>query len=101
MSKKIKTAQHRLIRSWYLTPLVAIPLIVLAGITPVEETTKTYPAVVEVLQAELPLHINEDVERWIELFQTVLKSDFETFLSRRGAYGDLVRDALRAKGCLL
>ena len=79
-------------------PLVVIPLIVLVGITPVQETAKTYPAVVEVLQPELPLHINEDVERWIELFQTVLKSDFETFLSRRGAYGDLVQDALRAKG---
>jgi membrane-bound lytic murein transglycosylase D len=50
------------------------------------------------VQAELPLHINEDVERWIELFQTVLKSDFEIFLSRRGAYGDLVRDALGARG---
>ena len=79
-------------------PLVVIPLIVLTGITPVQETAETYPAAIEVVQAELPLHVNEDVERWIELFQTVLKSDFETFLSRRGAYGDLVRDALRAKG---
>ena len=98
MSKKTKTAQHRLIRSWYLMPSAVIPLVVLVGITPVQETAKTYPAVAEVLQPELPLHINEDVERWIELFQTVLKSDFETFLSRQGAYGGLVQDALRAKG---
>jgi membrane-bound lytic murein transglycosylase D len=98
MSRKTNTAQYRLIRWWYLMPLVVIPLICLAGITPVQEATETYPAAVEVVQAELPLHINEDVERWIELFQTVLKSDFEIFLSRRGAYGDLVRDALRAKG---
>jgi membrane-bound lytic murein transglycosylase D len=98
MSRKTNTAQYRLIRWWYLMPLVVIPLICLAGITPVQEATETHPAVVEVVQAELPLHINEDVERWIELFQTVLKSDFEIFLSRRGAYGDLVRDALRAKG---
>ena len=98
MSRQTNTAQYRLIRWWYLMPLVAIPLICLAGIKPVQETTETHPAVVEVVQAELPLHINEDVERWIELFQTVLKSDFEIFLSRRGAYGDLVRDALRAKG---
>ena len=98
MSRKIDTAQHRLIRWWYVMPLVFIPLIVLTGITPVQETAETYPAAIEVVQAELPLHVNEDVERWIELFQTVLKSDFETFLSRRGAYGDLVRDALRTKG---
>ena len=98
MSRKTNTAQYRLIRWWYLIPLVVIPLICLAGITPVQEATETHPAAVEVVQAELPLHINEDVERWIELFQTVLKSDFEIFLSRRGAYGDLVRDALRAKG---
>ena len=98
MSRKTNTAQHRLIRWWYLMPLVVIPLICLAGIRPVQEATETRPAVVEVVQAELPLHINEDVERWLELFQTVLKSDFEIFLSRRGTYGDLVRDALRAKG---
>jgi len=98
MSRKTNTAQHRLIRWWYLMPLVVIPLTCLAGIRPVQEATETRPAVVEVVQAELPLHINEDVERWLELFQTVLKSDFEIFLSRRGAYGDLVRDALRAKG---
>ncbi len=98
MSRKTNTAQHRLIRWWYLMPLVVIPLIWLAGIRPVQEATETRPAVVKVVQAELPLHINEDVERWLELFQTVLKSDFEIFLSRRGAYGDLVRDALRAKG---
>ncbi len=98
MSRKTSTAQHRLIRWWYLIPLVVIPLICLAGITSVQEATETHPVAVEVVQVELPLHINEDVERWIELFQTVLKSDFEIFLSRRGAYGDLVRDALRAKG---
>ena len=53
MSRKTNTAQYRLIRWWYLMPLVVIPLICLAGITPVQEATETHPAAVEVVQAEL------------------------------------------------
>ena len=99
MSSKKNTEHLRRMNSWwYLIPLVFTPVFFVSGDKTVPEATQTHPTEVEALQAELPLHVNERVERWIDLFHTVLKSDFEVFLSRRGTYGELVRDALRARG---
>lgn len=97
MSRKRGTQIDRVNYGWYLIPLMFILFAFFARDTPILENAKTSVTDVEMSQLELPLHVNEHVERWIELFQTVLKSDFEAFLSRRGAYGDLVREALRAR----
>ena len=81
MSRKRGTQIDRVNYGWYLIPLMFILFAFFARDAPILKNAKTSVTDVEMSQLELPLHVNEHVERWIELFQTVLKSDFEAFLS--------------------
>ncbi|MEE9472179.1 MAG: transglycosylase SLT domain-containing protein, partial [Gemmatimonadota bacterium] len=45
---------------------------------------------------ELPLEMNEKVERWIEYFQAKIPERFTTYLERLGRYGPMIRGRLRA-----
>ena len=45
---------------------------------------------------ELPLEMNEKVERWIEYFQAKIPERFATYLARLGRYGPMIRGRLRA-----
>ncbi len=47
---------------------------------------------------EIPLEMNEAVERWIDYFQNTIPDRFGTYLSRLGRYEDMVADKLRAAG---
>ncbi len=47
---------------------------------------------------ELSLESNEQVEYWIHRFTTDQRPTFELFLTQEGAFGDLIREKLRARG---
>ena len=52
----------------------------------------------ENLKYELPLDVNERVDRWVRYFQTDIHERFATYLSRLGRYGPMIREKLRAAG---
>lgn len=52
----------------------------------------------ENLKYELPLDMNEKVDRWIKYFQSDIHERFSTYLSRLGRYGPMIRERLRAAG---
>ena len=53
---------------------------------------------VDPLAGELPLEVNERVEKWMRRFMTDQRKTFETFLSREGTYAPLIRAKLRERG---
>lgn len=54
--------------------------------------------VAELLGAQLPLHMNDRVDRWVERFRTDQRSSFETLLDRQGLYADMIRAKLEQRG---
>ena len=50
------------------------------------------------LKYELPLDMNEKVDRWIRYFQTEIHERFSTYLARLGTYGPMITERLRAAG---
>lgn len=52
----------------------------------------------ENLKYELPLDMNEKVDRWIKYFESDIHERFSTYLSRLGRYGPMIRERLRAAG---
>ncbi len=54
-------------------------------------------AALEFVRSDLPVHVNERVERWIRRFLTVDRESFEHYLAREGLYGGMIRDRLRAR----
>jgi len=47
---------------------------------------------------ELPVEVNERVDRWIQRYLTDQRHGFEQFLSRENLYGELIRSELRERG---
>ena len=88
----------RMNRWWRLTPLMLVPMLFWTGDDTVEEVASAAPEAIQALGAELPLHVNARVERWMERFQSAQRPAFETLLERRGIYADLVRGKLRERG---
>lgn len=54
--------------------------------------------VADILGAQLPLHMNERVARWVERFRTDQRPAFEDLLERQGLYADMIRGKLRERG---
>jgi len=52
----------------------------------------------ENLKYELPLDMNDKVDRWIKYFESDIHERFSTYLSRLGRYGPMIRERLRAAG---
>jgi membrane-bound lytic murein transglycosylase D len=52
----------------------------------------------ENLKYELPLDMNEKVDRWIKYFESDIHERFSTYLSRLGRYGPMIHERLRAAG---
>jgi membrane-bound lytic murein transglycosylase D len=50
------------------------------------------------MDVRLPMEVNERVERWVRLFLTSRRDEFETFLVREGLYGGMIRQELRNRG---
>ena len=55
-------------------------------------------AVPDVLGAELPLHVNARVERWMELFQTTRRREFARLLEQSGVFSEMIQARLRERG---
>ncbi|MEQ8330828.1 MAG: lytic transglycosylase domain-containing protein [Longimicrobiales bacterium] len=54
--------------------------------------------VADILGSQLPLHVNERVERWVERFRTDQRPDFQRLLARQGLYAEMIRQKLRDRG---
>ena len=52
----------------------------------------------ENLKYELPLDMNDKVDRWIKYFESDIHERFSTYLSRLGRYGPMIHERLRAAG---
>lgn len=52
----------------------------------------------EAAYPDLPVEVNHRVEYWIHRFSTDQLPTFELFLTQEGAFGDLIRSKLRARG---
>ncbi len=52
----------------------------------------------ELAEAQLPIEVNERVERWMVRFSTLDRPEFEETLSRAGLYSEMIRGKLRARG---
>jgi len=63
-----------------------------------EAVAPVVPAVAPFATAELPLEVNERVEKWMRRFLTDQRRSFETFLSREGAFSHVIRGKLRERG---
>jgi membrane-bound lytic murein transglycosylase D len=48
--------------------------------------------------AQLPIEVNERVERWMVRFSTLDRLEFERTLSRAGLYSEMIRGKLRDRG---
>jgi len=52
----------------------------------------------DLAEAQLPIEVNERVERWMVRFSTLDRLEFEETLSRAGLYSEMIRGKLRARG---
>jgi membrane-bound lytic murein transglycosylase D len=86
-------------RGWWLVPLLAAPLLpVLWSTAEVVPAGATAPGVDErVVGTELPLHVNDRVQVWLDVFQTTGRAEFARLLERSGIYEGMIRDKLRAR----
>ncbi len=50
------------------------------------------------MEARLPMEVNEEVEGWIHRFLYRDRRGFEGYLVREGLYGEMIRDRLRIRG---
>ncbi len=55
-------------------------------------------ATAELIDARLPMQVNERVERWVRRFLGSERASFEEYLVREGLYGGAIRDRLRRRG---
>lgn len=90
-------------RSWRALPLIVLPLLFLRIDMPRSErdhtnTNTVAPGIPASEGSVLPLHVNDRVLAWMNRFRTGQRAEFEKVLKRRGAYQDLIRARLRARG---
>jgi membrane-bound lytic murein transglycosylase D len=82
--------------------LVALAWVGMVGAAADEDTSTsarpTDASAVEAPIPRLPVEVTERVRYWMKRFQTDQRSSFESFLSREGLYGSLIREKLRARG---
>lgn len=89
--------------AWQGLPLVvSVPaLLASGGLTPVElgaPAAELAAAPAPAPAATFPVHVNEDVDRWVNRFRTGERAAFQRLLERKGVYADLIRGRLRARG---
>lgn len=93
-----KFSQRRWLASLVIAPLAAVPLLWL-GQDPAERAAVLDPvAVTEAPRAQIPLHVNARVARWMDAFETSRRAEFEHLLQRRELFSEMIRDKLRERG---
>ena len=96
-----RLVSYRRIIGFYST--VAVALIVgsvalFSSFGPTSLSEVALPGTLEAPVAELPVEVNARVRYWMERFTTDQRSTFETYMSRKGRYEDLVVERLRQRG---
>lgn len=88
------------VQSWWLAPLVLVPF--LPGFRPASADSdgETLVSVdsTRTVGADLPLHVNARVEKWMKRFQTTGRPEFARVLESAGLYDELIRGKLRERG---
>jgi len=99
-TEKATELRARADRWWRFTPLLLVPFLFWNGDDGKAAADSPEGAVVvrEALGAELPLHVNARVERWMDRFQHEQKPSFERLLTRRGIYAEMIEPKLRQRG---
>lgn len=88
---------------WQSLPLaLAVPAILVTGSGAWDEragsAVDAEAAPTVALAAALPLHVNDRVHRWVDRFRNEQRLAFQRLLDRQGAYDELIRKRLRARG---
>lgn len=68
------------------------------GVAIAELTASDDVSVERTVGAELPVHVNERVERWIERLRTEERDAYQRLLARRGLYAEFIKGKLRERG---
>jgi membrane-bound lytic murein transglycosylase D len=88
------------VNRWWLVPLLVAPF--LPGFRSVQAEPDPALALLvdsaRVVGADLPLHVNLRVEKWLKRFQTTGRSEFARVLESAGIYDPLIREKLRERG---
>jgi len=50
------------------------------------------------VRSELPLEVNDRIDRWVRRYLVEDRATFEMFLQRQGLYGEMIRERLEARG---
>jgi membrane-bound lytic murein transglycosylase D len=91
-------------RGRWLAPLLVVPFVVglsLESGRPSGDASSDASASADSVRtfgAELPLHVNDRVEKWMQRFQTTGRIEFARILEHSGIYDDLIRGKLRERG---
>jgi membrane-bound lytic murein transglycosylase D len=91
---RVFTARRR-----WLAPLLVVPFLVGLHLGSGEPSgdASAVPDSVRTFGAELPLHVNDRVEKWMDRFQTTGRLEFARILEHSGIYDDLIRGKLRER----
>lgn len=68
------------------TPVAAAPVVALP------------PLPIDIADFDLPVHDNEHVRRWLDVFQNRNRRQFVGYLERKGRYEPMIREQLAARG---
>ena len=85
---------------WWLAPLFVVPFFSAMNPAGGDELSVT-PAVEDsarIVGADLPLHVNERVDKWMDRFQTTHRPEFARILASSGIYDGMIREKLRSRG---
>ena len=98
LQERSALSRRRWLASALVAPLLAVPLLWL-GQDPTERAaTLDVLTVSEAGATDMPLHVNDHVERWLQRFRTTRKEEFEHLLERRGLFAELISGKLRERG---
>ncbi len=120
-SRSSRTLLHRIVRSlggrsgyelesssrpsaWMrfrTVPLLAVGVVAWLGVlqwSPGADPDVELPDAAVVTGMELPVEVNERVERWMQRFLTDQRGTFQVFLQREGRYAGMIRNKLRERG---
>ncbi len=98
LDRSVGLARRRWLASGLVVPLLAVPLL-WVGQDPIERAaTLEAHSVSEAASSGIPLDVNARVERWLQLFRTTRRQEFEDLLERRELFAELIRGKLRERG---
>ncbi|MEX0837812.1 MAG: lytic transglycosylase domain-containing protein [Gemmatimonadota bacterium] len=98
--RHVRVDRSILAHGWWLAPLFMAPFLADLRLDAVEPTqdASAVQDTVRTVGADLPLHVNERVEKWLHRFQTSGRPEFARVLAGAGLYDEMIRGKLRDRG---